>query len=293
MMRHGTAGLLGLALWAGTLQGQPPSYTDLGYVSSTSLDCQIPDLRVPVSIAPQQVLWFRIALGATAQNATGRWLDIDTTPGVDGNGDPIDGRQGVDTQMALYNAAGMRVSEVDDDDGVLLYSQLSFGQTMPARGPFFIMFYPDNLPGDGRDGGLTDSVYYLAVVHNDFFGDNVFGDTGFNVVSASDDSADFAVEFRTNLAAVPEPAAWGMAGLALASAGAMGYRRWRRRSVTKPHPPSVPPVHGGEGVCPGAGPMGVTGPAGRAGPFAGGRDRLLSARQRRQRRRPGGSKGRG
>jgi hypothetical protein len=233
MTRFMLAGCLILGISPALVRAQPPSFTNLGFISQTSLNYEIPDRRVNnVHINPGQVLWYRFQLSQPVTNVADTWLDIDTTPGVDNNGQPIDGRQGTDTEIVLYNALGNRVSRVDDDSGVIFYSQLSFGQTSPLRGPFNLQNYPLNSPGDGRDGDLLDSTYFLAVVLNDFAGQNVFGDTNFNVVSASTDEAFFAVEFRTNLVGVPEPAVLSLAAGTSLVASWCGFRRWRQRRAS-------------------------------------------------------------
>src|ERR1051325_554410 len=55
---------------------------------------------------------------------------------------------GFDTEIGLYDSGGKRITN-DDDDGVGVASELTFGAISPVRS-----YGGDSRPGDGRDGPL-------------------------------------------------------------------------------------------------------------------------------------------
>ena len=175
----------------------PPPATSLGSIFDTTGDYLTPDRMVSHNDGGVQWYKFRLEQGISA--GAGTFLDIDT------EGSTIDG---LDTEIGLYNAAGQRLAD-DDDDGTGFLSELSWGQTGPRP-------IGGAVGGNGRDGSLAAGIYYLAVGgFNTNFGD------AFNVTTDSTDLGGVTVNFRTN--AVPEP------GTMLALAAGLGFVVARRR----------------------------------------------------------------
>lgn len=131
----------------------------------------------PIAAGPRDVTWYKFTIpGGT--NAT-NFLDIDTVP-TD---------LGTDTEIGLFNAAGVLVAEDDDDNDVNL-SMLTFGASgspRPANGA--------GLEFDGRDGNLPTGTYYLAVgLFNNFFQDGWCSRTN------SGSNLDVQITINTNIA---------------------------------------------------------------------------------------------
>lgn len=103
--------------------------------------------------------WIKFTVPTAAEDATGRYIDIDTANTLS----PLN-----DTNIALYNNAGVLVASNDDaapgwDAGNPTggNSVLSFGTTLVTRN-----YVPlnANLPvGNGRNGPLSPGVYYLQI----------------------------------------------------------------------------------------------------------------------------------
>ena len=141
-----------------------------------------------------------------ATDALGTWLDIDTTP-TTGTVAP-----GVDTEIGLYDNAGNLLSD-DDDGGVNFYSQLTYGDTNPLRGPVTIAGYTNGFAGDGFNGDLMAGTYWLAVSRFN----TSFNASNWDVLGGGTDAESTMLNFRTNLQAVPEPATMAILGLGVAA----------------------------------------------------------------------------
>ncbi|MBI5865315.1 MAG: hypothetical protein HZB38_12560 [Planctomycetes bacterium] len=162
-MTRSILGLLAAGATALTAYAQPATYTDLGTHTSPEV------LSTAVTLtAANNIQWFRIEL--PANSSTDGWVDIWTlAPG-----------DITDSEIGIYDNAGNIVGGStalgsDDDSGPGLLSQLSYGQTTPAR--------PANGTGAvraGQDGTLGGGVYWVAVGHFNV----TFGLTGWTVTSA-------------------------------------------------------------------------------------------------------------
>jgi MYXO-CTERM domain-containing protein len=162
----------------------PMTVADLGVLTG--------DTQVVVDIDPNEVAWVSFTLPAG-----GTYLDLNT------NG------SGIDTEMGLYDDAGARVAN-DDDDGIGLTSTLSFG-----AGSGLMLGDSFNLGGDGiadgDDGPLGPGTYFVALGEFDV----TFNDTMFDVVSTGTDSGGrIILDVYTDVPAPAAASVLGIAGLA-------------------------------------------------------------------------------
>lgn len=114
----------------------PPVAEDLGTLALPTT------LNRATALSPGMVKWYKLTLAEPVTAAGLRYLDITTAGSVVGAGD--------DTEVALYNTAGVRLAE-DDDDGPGGTSLLSFGAGSRIGA------------SQGQDGDLAAGVYYVAV----------------------------------------------------------------------------------------------------------------------------------
>ncbi len=150
------------ALTSAAALAQPAVFTDLGTHTSAEVFSQAVTLT-----AANDIQWFRIEL--PANSATDGWVDIWTnTPG-----------DITDSEIGLYDNSGNIVNGAaggsDDDSGPGLLSQLTYGQTTPARPAI-----GTGAARNGIDGTLAGGVYWVAVGHFNV----TFGLTGWTVTSA-------------------------------------------------------------------------------------------------------------
>lgn len=208
---------IALASVAGTAAFAAPTvFTDLGTIGNTSNIYSIADLTAGVSFtAPGEIIWFKFAIDENVTNANAKWLDIDTTPIANQTASFMD------TEIGIYSNTGAFIA-TDDDDGVgdFIYSQMTFGQTSPTRGPITWPTLSNSLLGDGRDGSLGVGTYWLAV---GLFNAS-FGATNWNVTSTSTATGNVLLNFRTNTEVIPEPATMSLLGM-----GVVGLIARRRR----------------------------------------------------------------
>ncbi|QOI99121.1 MAG: hypothetical protein HRU70_00895 [Phycisphaeraceae bacterium] len=170
---------LHLSFGADTTPGvSAPGAVDLGVLSPAGVSAG------PVALGIDETVWFRFELAEGVSGINGLFLDIDTS-GSDLS--PFN-----DTEIALYDASGVRVAS-DDDDGDGFLSQLSFGSgsTSPPWG--------DSEPFDGRGGPLAAGVYYLAVSGHD----TTHTSSAWLVWPASDEAGTVRVHLRTNTSSAP------------------------------------------------------------------------------------------
>ncbi|MGH7131543.1 MAG: GC-type dockerin domain-anchored protein [Phycisphaerales bacterium] len=102
----------------------------------------------PITITDTQIKWYKFTLSTDANDATTRYVDIDTY-GSD-----------FDTELGLYDAAGT-LKAANDDGGAGLISLLTFGDTVNVRPE--TAGGTDDFPRDGRNGPLVAGAHYLAV----------------------------------------------------------------------------------------------------------------------------------
>lgn len=163
-----------------TLDDGPPAATDLGILTQQG--------RTKVfnkPLASGQVQWYKFIVPSPITVAGGTFLDIDThgstltagTAGVD------------DTEIGLYNADGVRIGN-DDDGGIDLLSQLSFGLGgRPAEGASDLY--------NGQDGEIPAGMYYLSVSGYN----TTFGATSWNATTSGTQTGTVNVRIRTNVGA--------------------------------------------------------------------------------------------
>jgi hypothetical protein len=141
MNRRGLLAHIAALATAAAAYSQPGTFTDLGTHTSPETFTQSVTLT-----AASDIQWFRIVL--PANSATDGYVDIwNTAPG-----------DITDSEIGAYDNSGVLRSS-DDDGGPGLFSQLSFGQTAPARPA-------SGAGGDvfsGQDGVLAGGVYWIAV----------------------------------------------------------------------------------------------------------------------------------
>ncbi len=102
----------------------------------------------PAGMDPYAVEWFSFQVCQDVSDPT-NFLDLST-----------EGTDAPDMIIMLFNAAGNRVA-FDVDSGSGITSQLSFGQTSPARPAF-----GDGLPFEGQNGSLPSGTYYIGASYN-------------------------------------------------------------------------------------------------------------------------------
>lgn len=155
----------------------PPAATELGFLQSGAQ-------AQHAALGPHDVRWYRFETAAISA-AQGGYLSLTTLGSLLAGGEFGNGN---DTEAALYNAAGLRMTTNDDIDqaGGNLLSGLLFGAD------------PDPHDGIGSAGDLAAGAYYLAVTGFDA----TFGPSGFNALSTSPVAGALTVNIATN---VPEP----------------------------------------------------------------------------------------
>ncbi len=121
--------------FAGTALADPITEADLGAISGPT--------TITGELDPREIHWFSFVVNGLT------FLDITTNFST------------FDTEIGVYDAAGNRVAN-DDDDGFLLASTLSFG-----TGSGLLLGDPWNLGGnglaEGENGNLANGLYYLAL----------------------------------------------------------------------------------------------------------------------------------
>lgn len=141
-----------------------------------------------------QVKWVKFTIPAgNMTRAAGQFLDLTTNGGT---------LTGGDSMIGLYNSTGARIA-TDDDDGPSAYSQLSFGDTSPARAAvaFTGNATANGLTRTGVDGAdLPAGDYYLAVTG---FGGTTFGTTAWTVTSTHTRTGDVAVRLELGTDTTP------------------------------------------------------------------------------------------
>lgn len=214
--------LVALAGWlmvSNEASAQPPGFIDLGTITDTVLDYNVPDVQTTVTIASAgQIVWYKFTI-TEATSAAGRFVDIRTsaTSTVD-----------FDSEIGVYNSSGSLVA-TDDDDGHGLRSALTFGNTTSRTAPLDPFGFTNGLAFNGRDGNLPIGDYFIAVAQFNA----TFGPSAFNVTTTGTGTGSWTLEFRTDIvSAVPEPTTLAFLGAGLFVSG-LAVRRWRK-SRTKP-----------------------------------------------------------
>ena len=137
----------GLAI-AAAAYAQPALFTDLGDHSTANNTGTTP----VTLISAADIQWFKIKLPTTT--ASLGFVDLWTN----GPGNITD------SEMGIYDNLGAKKAE-DDDDGPSNLSALSFGKTSPTRvaTPVVAPATSLGLAYNGRDGNLTNGIYWIAV----------------------------------------------------------------------------------------------------------------------------------
>lgn len=189
---------------------QPASFVDLGNIGDTTSNYDLTDAVYNDNdgLGAAEVAWFRFTFEGT--NGTTGFLDIDTW---------LLSANSIDTEIGLYDSLGNMIVN-DDDDGESLRSAISFGATTPARQ--LTTGFGNRVAGNGRDGVLANGTFWLAVGQFD----TTWGATNWNVTSTGAGDVDpFSIQFRTDVAAVPEPATMLVLGAGLAAVAARRRRK--------------------------------------------------------------------
>ncbi len=163
---------------SGTITVNVASFEDLGDFSTGS---HAASRTVAERSIPN---WFKVVLPAVDSSGAG-YVDIWCEP-TSGPGNPIAAGNSLDPDLALYDAAGTKIT-TDDLDGPGFWAQLSYGSTA-SRG--INPTWGTEAPGvarNGYDGALAGGVYYIAQGHYNMgtSGNNfgaVVGTPGGNVV---------------------------------------------------------------------------------------------------------------
>ncbi|RMH10921.1 MAG: hypothetical protein D6695_10450 [Planctomycetota bacterium] len=136
--------LAALAGLGTTAAAQPASYVDLGAITG--------DTVINGFFDAGEVAWVRFEIPAISAPL---YLDFATEGSTNPDGSTAD------TELGLYDGVGNFVA-TDDDDGVSLFSVLTFG-----AGSGLMLGDSFNLGGDGiangEDGNLGAGVYWLAI----------------------------------------------------------------------------------------------------------------------------------
>ncbi len=131
------------------------------------------------SLATNAVRWYSLTIPDVGAAFGNSYLDISTNLGAGGTTNR-------DTTMTLYRADGSRVA-TDFDDGVSLWSALSFGLASPTRAP-----QAPSAGGtagtahNGRDGAtLAAGTYFLGISYGGTHSANCFGITSTSTTVAT------------------------------------------------------------------------------------------------------------
>jgi hypothetical protein len=189
------------ALVAGTtmalttaVMAQPAVDLDLGVLTNPQL------VSGTVTIAPNEVKWVKFEIPSMTR-AAAQYLDIYTNGGTLVDTFPRTG----DTHIGLYNSAGTFIAS-NDDTGPGFYSQLSFGDTSPARAAIAPTGNAADAGGTrtGTNGAdLPAGIYYLAVSnYSHVSGTNTYG-AGWAVTSNHNGTGDAVVSIELGTDAVP------------------------------------------------------------------------------------------
>ena len=126
-----------------------PAGIDLGDVSSGAVNG-------PVTVPPQDFVWFRFTTSFSTATTLDRYVDI----AFDGDGGDFG-----DTEAFVFNSSGVMIATNDDDGppaGSGSLSQFSFNHPAGDGGPANRPSAGDR-PFGGQDGELPAGTYYLAV----------------------------------------------------------------------------------------------------------------------------------
>ncbi|MCC6951422.1 MAG: hypothetical protein IT433_08240 [Phycisphaerales bacterium] len=183
-------GLVGCGTLAAAAYAQPSSFTDLGTHTTAETVSQNVHL-----LAPNDIQWFRIVLPDAA--ALDGYIDIFITPTTT----PLPAADMSDQEIGVYDNVGNLVRS-DDDSGPGLFSQLSFGQTAPARPATVITGQTTGLAFSGQGGPLAAGTYWIAVGRYNV----TFSAAGWGVTSAyTGTQTDTVLNVRIQPAGSPIP----------------------------------------------------------------------------------------
>lgn len=180
---------IALAVLAGlgaTAAAQPASFVNLGAITGNTVVNGFFDIG--------EVAWIRFEIPAISAPL---YIDFAT----EGSTNPDNST--ADTELGLYDSAGNFVA-TDDDDGVSLFSVLTFG-----AGSGMMLGDAFNLGGDGiangEDGNLAGGVYWLAI--GEF--NTIYNASGWSVTGGNE-AVNYVLSIYTN---VPAPASLALLGL--------------------------------------------------------------------------------